>query len=144
MNFSRRNFIRLSGTAAAGILGLTTFASGQIRTVSKSNLPGEIYSDPLFHYNAEIFREFIGAKFSLVNKEGSPADAILTAVEDSNAGGSNKKKENCFVLSFEVKSAKPQTTYAVFHPRLGTFDLFLVPGKSVAGKYLLHAVVNRI
>lgn len=141
MNSTRRDFIKLSGAAAAGILGLSSLGFGQNKSFSDAG-----FADSLFYHNAENFREFIGTEFTLFNENETSA-AVLTAVKDF-AGGKQKTSRNknasCFTLSFEVETEKPQATYTVFQRRLGTFDLFLVPGKSEKGTHLLHAVFNRI
>lgn len=142
MNSTRRNFIKLSGAAAAaGILGLNNPAFGQ-----KKSFSAAVSADSLSYYNAENFREFIGTEFTLFN-ENEPSAAVLTAVKDFAGGkvkSSRNKNANCFTLSFEVEAEKPQATYTVFQRRLGSFDLFLVPGKSAKGTHLLHAVFNCI
>lgn len=144
MNSSRRAFIKTSGVAAVGIFGLKTTGFGQTKTFS-TGLPNAVDADAMFHYDAEIFRQLIGAEFSLPNATDASAKAVLTAVKESKTDKlSRQKSANCFTLSFKTNASQTQETYTVFHPQLGTFDLFLVPGKTEKGGYLLHAVINRI
>ena len=79
--------------------------------------------------------------------ESAVVTAVLTAVKSSvvsrNQTTRNRGAE-CFTLSFKLPSDALQATYTVFHPQLGTFNLFLVPGKSDQADSLLHAVINRI
>lgn len=146
MKFSRRHFITLGGATAAGILGFGSFAVGQKKFFFADDLPAEMLADPLFGYTANDFRQYLGTEFSLMTESGA-VTAVLTSVKSSvvsrNKTARNKKAE-CFTLSFDLPSDAPQATYTVFHPRLGTFDLFLVPGRSNTAESRLHAVVNRI
>ncbi|MGI8642373.1 MAG: DUF6916 family protein [Pyrinomonadaceae bacterium] len=146
MKFSRRHFIKLGGATAAGILGFGNFAFGQKKSFFADQLPDGVLADPLFGYTAEDFRKYLGTEFSLMT-EGAAITAVLTAVRSSLAPGKKSarvKRAECYTLSFQLPSNAPQATYTVFHPRLGTFDLFLVPGKTDNAEFLLHAVINRI
>ena len=145
MKFSRRHFIKLGG-AAAGILGFGSFAFGQKKSFFADELSAQMLADPLFGYGAEEFKKYLDTGFSLMT-EGATITAVLAAVKSSevrrNQNFRNRRAE-CFTLSFNLPSDAPQATYKVFHPNLGSFDLFLVPGKSDESASLLHAVVNRI
>jgi len=146
MKFSRRNFIRLGGATAVGALGFGSFAFGQKKFFFAAQLPDGMLTDPLFGYTADDFRQYLGTKFSLTT-EGAAVTAVLTAVKSSVVSGNKtarNKKAECFMLSFHLPSDVLQATYTVSHWRFGTFDLFLVPGKSDKAESLLHAVVNRV
>ena len=145
MRFSRRHFIKLGGATAIGILGSGNFAFGQNEASFYNRLPAEALADPLFGYTADSFRRHLGTSFYMTG-ESEAVNAMLTAVTSSafkNRAVRNRKAE-CFTLSFVLPSDAPQTTYKVFHSQLGTFDLFLVPGKNDKDESLLHAVINRI
>ena len=146
MTFSRRHFIKLSGATSAGILGLGSFAFGKKKSFFVDDLPSEIYGDPLFGYTAADFRKYLGTEFSLLT-ESVPITGVLVAVKSSATsrnGTAQGRNAECFTLSFRLPSDATQATYTVFHPRLGTFNLFSVPGRSSSAKSLLHAVVNRV
>ena len=142
MNFSRRDFFKLGGTAAAGIiLGSERFAfAGEERTV-----------DLLSLQNANAFKNLIGSEFFLVTA-AIATPAVLTEVVNlpvstpkSDQRKSRRKKAECFSLSFQIPLTEvPQATYAISHPQMGQFDLFMVPGRSEFGESLLHAIINRI
>jgi len=146
MKFSRRHFIKLGGAAAAGILGFGSFAFGQKKSFFADRLPDGMLADPLFGYTADEFKKHLGTGFTLMT-ENAAITAVLTAVISSavsrNKTARNRRAE-CFTLSFQLPSDAPQSTYTVFHPQLGTFDLFLVPGRSDKTESLLHAVINRV
>ena len=145
MEFSRRHFIKL-GASAAGVAGFGSFAFGQEKSFLNDDLRSALLADPLFGYTAKDFRKHLGTKFTIMT-ESAAQTAVLVDVKSSEASkdesASNKKAE-CFTLSFQTPSKESQATYTIFHPRLGTFNLFLVPGQSNKAESLLHAVVNRI
>ena len=146
MKFSRRHFIKLGGATAAGVLGFGSFAFGQKKSFFANGLPDGMLADPLFGYTADEFKKHLGTGFTLMT-ENAAITAVLTAVKSSvvsrNKSARNRRAE-CFTLSFQLPSDAPQATYTVFHPQLGTFDLFLVPGRSDKTESLLHAVINRV
>lgn len=146
MKFSRRNFIKLGSATALGTLGLGNSAFGQKNSFFADRLSVNSLANPLSKYTADEFRKYLGAKFYL-ESPGATDTAKLTAVKSStvskNVTARNKKAE-CFTLTFQLPSDAPQAIYTVSHPRLGTFDLLLVPGKNEKAESLLHAVVNRI
>lgn len=146
MKFSRRHFIKLGGATAATIFGFGSFTFGQKKSVTAGDFPAEMFADPLYGHGADDFRKYLGTDFTLMT-EGAMISAALVAVNSSvirrNKNNRNIKAE-CFTLSFRLPSDAPQATYTVFHPNLGNFDLFLVPGKSDKAESLLHAVINRI
>jgi hypothetical protein len=144
MKFSRRHFIKLGGATAVGTLGFGKFAFGQKHSFFADQLPDGMLADPLFGYTANDFRQHLGTDFSLTTESGT-VTAVLTAVKSSVVAGNKtarNKRAECFMLSFRLSSNALQATYTVFHPRLGTFDLFLVPGKNNQAESLLHAVIN--
>ena len=146
MKFSRRNFIKLGGASMVAVLGCGGAAFGRKKSFFAGNFPSETAADRLFGYSANDFRKYLGTKFSL--KNGSAAFTVVLAAVKSSVIPANTANQNigaeCFTLSFDLPSNAPQATYTVFHPNLGTFDLFLVPGKTNESRSLLHAVINRI
>lgn len=142
MKFSRRNFIKLGSATTLGILGFGGVSFGRTKSFFADDLPAGMFSDPLFGHSADVFKKYIGTSFSMIT-ESVALTVVLSAVKSSVVPGRNRRAE-CFTLTFNLPSDSPQATYAVFHPNLGNFDLFLVPGKTNEAKSLLHAVVNRI
>jgi len=146
MKFSRRNFIKQGGATMVGILGCGGVVFGRKKSFFADNFPSEMAADRLFDYSANDFRKHLGTKFSL--KTGSAAFTVVLAAVKSSVISANIANQNiraeCFTLSFDLPSKAPQATYTVFHPNLGTFDLFLVPGKNNKAGALLHAIVNRV
>ncbi len=152
MNISRRNFIKLGSAAAfVGTNFLTLVAvTGQKTPGSLGTLPPEILDDPLFYLTAADFKNYIGTEFLLFTETGAIAAVLsnvtqLKTTKSARRVGRNLSQpvaEN-FSLSFNMPAeGTTQATYRVQHPRLGEFDLFLVPEAN--GKFLLHAVINRI
>jgi hypothetical protein len=74
----------------------------------------------------ETFIPHIGTTFALAASSGRGLVATLTEVE---APASPAAGPTSFSLSFEAAARHPlaQGTYAVRHPWLGSFDLFVVP-----------------
>ncbi len=140
MKFSRRDFIKLGGAAIAS-LGVPGLVFGQQKPFSVTDLPAEALGDPLLNYNSNVFRQHLNSRFTLMTEQEA-LPAILVAVKDLNA--SDPTSGNCFLLSFRTTVQPGQATYKIFHPRLGYFNLFLVPGKNSDGRHLLQAVINRV
>ncbi len=129
MKFSRRNFVKLSGAAALGGLGISglTFARSP-------------EADVLDGLSADSFRRLIGNQFQLMNDSG-PVSARLVKVGSFN---SSAKDADCFSLVFEIgDESVGQGTFYVFSQQTGTFELFMSEGKSGKSKALV-AVINRI
>jgi hypothetical protein len=129
MNYSRRDFIKFGGFALGMLPTLATagFGSGN----SKFEL-----------YILESAEKLLGSAFTIYTKEFAVESKLLEVkVADSKTSTSGK----CFAMVFELQSnLLEQKTYQMYHPKIGIFNLFLVPGISKVGVPLMIAVVNRI
>lgn len=150
MSFSRRDFVKVGGFAAAA-----AFFSNSVLGQEKTFFSGELSADPLSALNAKAFNQQLGSEFSLLAGDLTTT-GVLAAVDnlpvcvDSSAPKTlrsvrKKNKAECFSLSFRLSiSDVPQATYAVAHSQLGQFDLLMVPGRDAAGRQLLTAIINRL
>lgn len=94
-----------------------------------------------------VFSTHVGTDFTVRLPTGDLA-LRLTAVGDHPwAGGAADAAEGRFVASFSGPAAEviEQGTHELRHPRMGRFDLFLVPTSPGAdGRARYDAVFNRI
>lgn len=152
MKITRRNFIILGSAAAfAGTNFLTPVsATGQKTQGSSSSLPLEALDDPLFYLTAADFKKHVGTEFLLFTEIGAVVAVLskVTQIQVTKPGNPTNKKSHqpaaeIFTLSYNLKSGgATQNTYRLQHPKLGEFNLFLVPEANSSS--LLHAVINRI
>ncbi len=156
MNTTRRNFIKASVFAAVfagnGLSASPSFAAKF--PVGLDELPNEVFSDHFLYLTSEDFKKQIGARFSLIREKEIFAAELLsvkqtlrpTKIAQHLYGGSRRKlTKETFTLSFQAAASDfSQGTYQVWHPTLGQFDLFLVPGASEGDQTTVHAVINRI
>lgn len=155
MKTTRRNFIKASVFAAvfAGN-GLASRVFAAQPSAVSDELPREVLADRLFYLTSEDFKRQIGAPFSLIREKEVFAAELSSVTQTVRPpkiaqhlyGGSRRKlTKETFTLSFRSATEDfSQGTYQVWHPALGQFDLFLVPGTGEAGQVLVHAVINRI
>ena len=156
MNTTRRNFIRASAFAAlfTGTGLFSSLVSASENSVAPGNLPDEVLGDRLFYLTSEDFKKYIGAQFSLINENeaitaqlsGIAQTIRPTKIAQNLSGGSRRKlTKETFTLSFRALTGDfSQATYQVWHPNLGHFDLFLVPGSKQGDQIVINAVINRI
>ena len=141
MSESRRTFVK------AGLMaGL--FAAVPLRSAlgkGFKDLAGVIPlfedDDPLANYTKSSFVSYLNSVFQIQTASGNVA-VTLTSVDDMPAPNGGE----CFSLLFVGGSqARPQNTYVVTHPALGTFNLFLVPaGSDENGAQKSVATINRL
>ena len=154
MTISRRKFITIGSVSAALVAGMNLGINAEVfgQTVYSTGFspPSEVYGDPLFSYQAETFKNLIGAEFNLQTEDFAETVVLIALAENSltdrkiSKGKYVESKED-FMLSFRVSSAEAkQANYTMFHPELGKFDLLLVPAKNDKGENLLNAVINRL
>ena len=151
MNTTRRNFIKASAFVA--VFAAADLFKSPVHAAS-SDLPSELLADPLFYLTANDFKKHIGAQFSLIQENGVMSAELSSVVQivkppkmaQNQRGGARRKlTKETFTLSFRASDGNfSQTTYQVWHPSLGQFDLFLVPNVNDGNQTLLHAVINRI
>jgi hypothetical protein len=125
MNFSRRDFVKLSGIAAVTSLGLSSFAFGQTQ------------GDVLSQQTSESLRRLIGTEFYFTTDNISTT-AILTNIKDFPHKTENGES---FSMEFEIPLKRiNEAGYRVWHADLGDFELYCTAGKSRT----LLATINRI
>lgn len=138
--FTRGNFLKAGGAAvvSAGAVPLAHAAAA-----------GQAGTDPLYHLRRASYTPFLHTAFRLEHPHG-PVTAELVEITNLVPLRRHRKKaaagEECFSLLFEETKGEPvaQGSYTLTHPRMGSFQLFLVPvGRGVKGHYL-EAVVNRL
>lgn len=158
MNVTRRKFLR-AGSACALLAGLGLNSSNHVFGQSKGgspahkgyDIPYESKTDRVFYFNRETFAPHVGTNFRLYRKGASKGHGLrLEEVFDNQARLKSRRLKahdgECFSLYFRGPSAGdlPQETYRLEHASLGTFSLFLVPGREESGGVLYEAVINHL
>jgi hypothetical protein len=155
---SRRNFLR-SGTLSALSIGL---AVGAGQTVFGQNpeqnptadfpMPDTARQQPFFLYGRTAFENALGTTFTSPDSRGSNVNLTLVSVKgfesktDAEMMTTKARSTDAFGLSFNAARALPglTTIYALNHPVLGKFDLFMTPRKSASGAIFYDATVNHL
>src|SRR5438128_4682960 len=143
MEFSRRSFLHRGsqlGVAAlvSGSIGRVVFArtsSPPSNPAIGTAVPNEAFNDPLYAITRAMFAQCLNTKFSLRLGPVRLGYMVLVAVEDMNPAtykSDGTSTRDCFSLVFRGLSDLPleQRTYTVGHGKLGSFNLFIVPGDS--------------
>jgi hypothetical protein len=79
------------------------------------------------------FQPHVGERFDVTPNEGEPFEALLSSCEETSYGSpaerGNAARRVPFSLIFHGSAERPvrQQTCAFRHPRLGAFELFVVP-----------------
>jgi len=161
MNISRRSFLRVAssiGVSAAVIPGsFATIALGQKGQDDKFELgtgigfpiPKAALSDPLATITRAMWQQNMGSKFSFSQRGVKVADMTLWAINNLNPPFVPDKPTStreCFSLVFSgpPRPNLGQNTFAVDHPKLGKFNLFIVPGISSGFYRHYEATINRV
>lgn len=149
MSITRRKFLK-AGTLLALSLGVPlnlvfgqqANKGGDGNTFDGQDMP----ADPLAHYTRSAFASYINSIFRLYTGY-STIEVALVEVKDlaPDAAAAANGKE-CFSLLFRGGTkALRQNTYAMDHPALGKFQLFLVPGApDDNGAQSFVAIINRL
>ena len=143
---SRRNILNAAAsTAVVMAFGAPAFALAEKGGITDG---GMLNIDPLAVIDESVARAFIGTDFD-ISSDVANAKLRLTKVLGNLV--SPKKEQaiitRAFAMEFEVLSstgALTQETYRTVHPKLGKFDLFLVPYSNTNGKNVLVATFNRL
>lgn len=159
MESSRRAFLRIGGRIALGglIAGKIT-PSGIARSLYSIRAGMRVSTsafsttttDPLYGITCAMFAQNLKTKFTFGINGVKLTDMTLEGVEDLTPAPFNTQKprtKECFSLSFQGPRSLQlrQDTYEVSHAKLGTFRLFIVPGKSTtAPSPLYEAIINRL
>ncbi len=149
MSITRRRFLK-AGTLVALASAIPLKVAGQqIRKGNDGNpidQSKDVAADPLSHYTRATFESYLNSIFRLY-AGSTTVDLALVEVMDLIPGTSNPQTgRECFSLLFRGGSvALPQHSYKLEHPSLGTFQLFLVPGKpDDNGAQSYVAIINRL
>jgi hypothetical protein len=140
MPSQRRGFLKASGafTLMVGLNGLGSIfpSSGLMRHGSLAELH---FAD---------FDTLVGQSFRVYVANSLPRVVQLAAVKSRahvafRAAG---PRHECFSLAFTGPKGEPlpQGTHTFAHPRLGHFDLFVVPTMAVDYEERAIAIINRI
>ena len=161
MNVTRRKFLR-AGSACALLAGLGFDPSNLVYGQSKRTPPGhkkvydipyESKTDRAFYFNRDTFAPHVGTDFRLFQQGARKGYGLrLETVFDNQAQLKSRRLKahggECFSLYFRGPASEdlPQATYRLEHAALGTFSLFLVPGRvdESAGVVVYEAVINHL
>ena len=137
MPISRRIFIK---TASIAAVAAATIGKSTLATLAQGGA-----TDPLSYYTQATFTQYINSIFRLHGPR--TVEVVLEKVQDTlSAKESRAGGRESFVLHFRGGDVRlPQDTYAVEHPALGNFSLFLVPsGADENGAQSYVATINRL
>jgi len=157
MELSRRSFLQTGskvGLAAlvSGGIGQTVFGQTSSPTLGSGIghvVPKQALVDPLYGITRAMFTQYLNTKFSFRLGQVRLGYMVLVAVEDMNPTtykSDGTSVRDCFFLVFRELTGLPlqQGTYTVGHGKLGSFDLFIVPGEDTTiGKHY-SATINRL
>lgn len=88
------------------------------------------------------FTPLVQSRFQVHLDDDRPVDLQLIAAED--LGSTPTQERFSLLLSGPPDLFLPQGLYPLTHPRLGCFDLFLVPTRQGAEGFVYEAVFNRL
>lgn len=161
MKNNRREFLtRLGwlGAAAAGaaVLGLdTSYALAAEEKAANGKATGSPAAfekgapSVLDNFSRAHFAQHLNSSFrvAFTGKDGIPGATELKLVEATdNKGNDPKRGFESFSLIFTGASSVPldQSTYAFAHPKMGNFDLFMVPLSDKDGVRRYQVIFNRL
>lgn len=158
MTISRRNFLRtttLTSLSAVATLSFANLTFGQSFGQQKNfrpeifEVPAEAYNSVLDRISRQMFLDFVNTTFVVYHAQKGRIEVYLKDVEDLRPQAFKNNAttgHECFNLIFVNQSgtALPQGTYTMEHPKLGTFDLFLVPGVNLRYGHNACATINRL
>jgi hypothetical protein len=124
---TRRAVLKAGGAAATALaLPAAAFARGR---ALKS------------HLRRSSYQPLVGHRFSV---SGMRSKLRLLNIQDLNSLQAHS--DNAFALVFHAPHAAPPLAQVprLHHPALGSFDLFLTPGKSLPTGQHYVAVINRL
>ena len=142
---SRRAFI--GGAVAA--LAATLFGTMDVRPLLAA---GPNSNPALAHWNQAIFAKHVSEKFKLSSGVSvltfrlASVEALPGKIYHGPTMQAEARPGDCYLLVFSGSANRPlrEGTYSFQNDALGTFSLFITPGKKVAdGKHYM-AVVNHV
>lgn len=144
MRVSRAGFLRTCGAAvlASGLDPLSCLAASDVlpAPVTEAAIPSGRFR--LEDASAAAFRPYLKTTMAVSREDGTRVPLRLVRVTEGPAHGTFEQ----FSVMFDApaSTALPQGTYAVQHPSLGAFDLFIVPvGGSKARRAEYEACFSR-
>lgn len=141
---SRRKFLE-TGVLTSIVTGVT-LKSTTLAAVHRSSEPeSSMLASSLDHYNKSTFEAYVNSDFRIYAHGHSETWLRLVLVEDFPTRETLTGPNECFRLLFSgaADSVLSQGTYSLDHAALGSFALFIVPGKPLDGKVHYEAVFNR-
>jgi hypothetical protein len=158
MTISRRNFLRtttMTSLSAVATLSFANLSLGQSFGNQKNyrpeifEVPAEAYNSVLDKISREMFVGLINSTFAVHHGDKGKIDVYLKEVEDLRPPAFKNNPARgieCFNLVFVNQSgtAMPQGTHTFEHEKLGTFELFLVPGVNLRYGHNSGAIINRL
>ena len=160
MEISRRSFLRVASSIGVSAMipgALTKVAMAQKNQEENIKLgtgigfpiPKAALADPLGLITRAQWQDNMGSKFSFSLGRVHVADMTLYAVNNLNPSFVPDKPTStreCFSLVFSGPPTPNlgQGTFAVQHPKLGSFNLFIVPGIKSGFYRHYEANINRV
>ncbi len=145
VGLSRRSVLNAASSALFVALGAPAFAFA-----ARSEAPGggPTLSDPLVLLDESLSRAFIGSDFD-ISSNTAYAKLRLSKVEAAYMPLKKSRvvTTQTFAMEFEILSnggEMQQDTYHVNHPKLGAFDLLLVPHTNAKGAKVFVATFSRL
>jgi hypothetical protein len=130
---------RLLAGVAGGVAGLTVF--GLLPTLE--GLAGKAFGTP--ELSQATFARLVGTAFRVAVAQGRTAAIQLISVRPLAAHGPKPTGEGFSLLFSGSKSELfGQDNFKVGHPRLGSFEMFLVPVGPTGPDQRYEAVFNRL
>jgi len=140
MVVSRRGFLKRGSllVVAAGVsLGSANAIFGPVTDPTLDDSAS-------FNYAKATFLPYLNTVFSIYVSSTKMLVATLVSIDDVGPVPDKAVTgRESFVLKFRGTEALKQNTYKIEHQTLGSFELFLVPGKDKKNIYYL-AVINRL
>ena len=142
MTISRRNLLK-TGFLTCIATGTTLKLTGLAATRPPSGT--DALSTSLDYYSKATFQSYLNSDFRIYAHGHSETWLRLVLVEDFPTRETLTAPNECFRLLFSgaADSVLSQGTYSLDHAALGSFALFIVPGKPLDGKVHYEAVFNR-
>ncbi len=143
---SRRGVLKIIGAGLA-ITAAAAVAPKEVWASISASLP------PMETWTPATFRASLGQIFSVNGGKASNLSLALVQVQPSKAliqrgpqGVVDGPADACFCLVFRGPSAPvlPQSTYTFHYSLLGSFDLFITPGKATPQGQQYTAVINHV
>ena len=160
MEITRRSFLRVASTISLsamipGTLAKVAMAQKEHEEEIKLGtglgfpIPKAALPDPLALITRAMYMQNIGSKFAFSLNRSHLADLTLYAVNDLNPSfvpdkPTSTRESFSLVFNGPPSPNLGQGTFAVQHPKLGNFSLFIVPGIHSGFYRHYEANINRV